>query len=465
MQNPIGLAGIVVILGIAVAFSSNRKAINLRIVGAAFGLQVVIAVMVIYWDRGQRAIEAMKDGVMAVIGFSQAGIDMVFGPLADTDVIGFSFAINVLPIIIFFSALMSVLYHLRVMEWIVKIVGGALHRIIGTGAVESMNAAANVFVGQTEAPLAVRPYLKNLTEPQMFAVMVSGLASIAGTVLAGYALMGAELEYLLAAAFMAAPGGLLMAKIIIPDDAVVSSGHREKLTMEPSQHKNVILAAASGTTDGLRLAANIGAMLIAVVALIALFNGLVGGVLGLVGIDGPPVLVELLREAALGQELAEAVLIPGSDKLLFEAGLIIDEAAFVLLEQNSISPVLVTAPVTVQFILGKIFQPLMYLLSVPWHEAQAAGALFGEKLILNEFVAFSHLTVYLEGMSPRTIAISTFMLCGFANLSSIAILLGGLGVLVPEKRDLIGRFGLKAVLAGSLSNLMSAALAGLMLTF
>ncbi len=407
MGNFIGLAGIVVILGIAVLFSSNRKAINLRIVGAAFALQVVVATAVLYWDRGRRAIEVMSDGVMAVIGFSKAGIDMVFGPLANTDIIGFSFAINVLPIIIFFSALMSVLYHLRVMEWVVRLVGGFLHRVIGTGAVESMNAAANVFVGQTEAPLAVRPYLKGLTEPQMFAVMVSGLASIAGTVLAGYALMGAELKYLLAAAFMAAPGGLLMAKIVMPDDRVVRSGEHEKLIMEKSQHKNVILAAASGTTDGLRLAANIGAMLIAFVALIALFNGLVGGLFGLVGVDG----------------------------------------------------------VTLQFLLGKLFQPLMYLLSVPWAEAEAAGALFGEKLILNEFVAFSHLNDYLAGMSPRTIAIATFSLCGFANLSSIAILLGGLGVLVPEKRDLIGQLGLKAVLAGSLSNLMSAALAGLLLTF
>jgi len=406
MQDLIGLVGVVVILGIALAFSSNRKAINLRIVGAAFGLQVVVAALVLYWDRGQNAIKAMKDGVMAVIGFSQAGIDMVFGPLADTEVIGFSFAINVLPIIIFFSALMSVLYYLRVMEWIVKIVGGALHKIIGTGAVESMNAAANIFVGQTEAPLAVRPYLKGLTEPQMFAVMVSGLASIAGTVLAGYALMGAELEYLLAAAFMAAPGGLLMAKIIMPDDEVVSSGQHETLAMEKSQHKNVILAAASGTTDGLRLAANIGAMLIAFVALIAMVNGLVGWIAGWFGFE-----------------------------------------------------------LTLQMILGWIFSPLMYLLSVPWEEAQAAGALFGEKLILNEFVAFSHLNEYLAGMSSRTIAIVTFSLCGFANLSSIAILLGGLGVLVPEKRDLIGQLGMKAVLAGSLSNLMSAALAGILLTF
>jgi CNT family concentrative nucleoside transporter len=406
MSNLIGLVGIVVLLAIAFLFSSNRKAINLRIVAAAFGLQVVVATIVLYWDRGRRAIEVMSDGVMAVIGFSKAGINMVFGPLADTSVIGFSFAVNVLPIIIFFSALMSVLYHLRVMEWVVKLVGGFLHKVIGTGAVESMNAAANIFVGQTEAPLAVRPYLKGLTEAQMFAVMVSGLASIAGTVLAGYAMMGAELKYLLAAAFMAAPGGLLMAKIIMPDDEVVAARSHEKLVMERSQHKNLILAAASGTTDGLRLAANIGAMLIAFVALIALFNGMVGWVAGWFGYE-----------------------------------------------------------LTLQMILGRIFQPLMYLLSVPWAEAEAAGALFGEKLILNEFVAFSHLNDYLAGMSPRTFAIVTFSLCGFANLSSIAILLGGLGVLVPEKRDLIGQLGLKAVLAGSLSNLMSAALAGLLLSF
>ena len=428
MGNYIGILGIVVILGIAYAFSSNRKAINLRVVGAALALQAAIAAFVLYFDAGRSAILFLSNGVLAIIGYSRAGIDMVFGPLADIFVptrgmiegeygltvapdtgvgVAFSFAINVLPIIIFFAALMSVLYHLRIMEWIVKIVGGALHKIIGTGAVESMNAAANIFVGQTEAPLVVRPYLRGLTEPQFFAVMVSGLASIAGTVLAGYVLMGANVNYLLAAAFMAAPGGLLMAKIIMPDTEPVPPGGHEELVMERSAHGNVILAAASGTSDGLRLAANIGAMLIAFVALIALFNGLVGGLFSLVGIDG----------------------------------------------------------VTLQSILGKVFQPLMYLLSVPWAEAEAAGALFGEKIILNEFVAFSHLNDYLAGMSPRTIAVVTFSLCGFANLSSVAILLGGLGVLVPEKKDLIGRFGMKCVLAASLSNLMSAALAGLLLTF
>ena len=406
-SNPIGILGIIVILIIAVLFSSNRKAIHLRVVAAAFVLQAAIAAFVLYFDWGRRAIAWLSKGVLAIISYSKAGIDMVFGPLADTDVVGFSFAVNVLPIIIFFAALMSVLYHLRIMEWLVRIVGGALHRIIGTGSIESMNAAANIFVGQTEAPLVVKPYLKSLTDAQFFAVMVSGLASIAGTVLAGYVLMGAELKYLLAAAFMAAPGGLLMAKIIMPDDQYIPPGKHERLQMERSEHGNLILAAAAGTTDGLRLAVNIGAMLVAFVALIALFNGLVGGVFGLFGVEG----------------------------------------------------------VTLQLILGKIFQPLMFLLSVPWEEAEAAGALFGEKIILNEFVAFSHLNDYLAGMSPRTIAVTTFALCGFANLSSIAILLGGLGVLVPEKRDLIGQLGLKAVLAGSLSNLMSAALAGLLLTF
>ena len=406
MGNYIGILGIVVLLGIAAAFSSNRKAINLRIVGAAFALQAAIAAFVIYSEWGRSMINTLSSGVLAVIAFSGDGIAMLFQPFADPGSYGFIFAIHVLPVIIFFSALMSVLYHLNIMQWIVKIVGGALHWVIGAGRVESLNAAANVFIGQTEAPLVVRPYLKGLTEPQLFAVMVSGVASIAGTVLAGYVLMGAQTEYLLAAAFMAAPGGLLMAKIIMPDEEL-EPDHGAQLVMEKSQYGNVILAAATGATDGLRLAVNIGAMLIAFVALIALANGIVGAVFGLFGLEG----------------------------------------------------------ITVQYFLGWIFSPIMFLLSVPWEEARAAGALFGEKLVLNEFIAFSHLDEYLKGMSERTHAIVTFSLCGFANLSSIAILLGGLGVLVPEKKELIARFGLKAVLAGSLSNLMSAALAGLLLTF
>ena len=405
--NLIGLLGIAVLLAIAVLLSSNRRAINLRVVVAAFALQVAVAAFVLYFEWGKRAIEAMSNGVLAIIGYSRAGIEMVFGGLA-SDSIGFSFAINVLPVIVFFASLMSVLYHLKIMQWVVKLVGGALRRIVGTGPIESLNAAANIFVGQTEAPLVVRPYLRGLTEPQMFAVMTSGLASVAGTVLAAYVLMGAEMKYLLAASFMAAPGGLLMAKILMPDERVgIDTVDERGLMMEESKHANVILAAAVGAGDGVRLAVNIGAMLIAFVALIALFNGLVGGIAGWFGVED----------------------------------------------------------LTLQKILGWIFAPLMYLLSVPWSEAEAAGALFGEKLILNEFVAFSHLNEYLAGMSERTRAVVTFSLCGFANLSSIAILLGGLGSLVPEKRELIARFGLKAVAAGSLSNLMSAALAGLLLIF
>ncbi len=411
--NYIGIVGIAVILGLALLLSTNRKAISLRTVGAALGLQIAIAAFVLYLDWGKRMIVGISFGVQAVIDYSRAGIDMLFAPFLTGshltgDASGFSFAIYVLPVIIFFSALMSVMYHLKIMQWVVKIVGGGLRKIIGTGPVESMNAAANIFIGQTEAPLVIRPYLKKITEPQLFAIMVSGVASIAGTVLAGYVLMGAEMQYLLAASFMAAPGGLLMAKIVMPDEHIDTSAEaKAELKMEDSKHANVILAAAVGASDGLRLAVNIGAMLIAFVALIALFNGLVGGIAGLFGYEG----------------------------------------------------------LTLQKILGVIFQPLMYVLSVPWEEAQAAGALFGEKLVLNEFVAFSHLDEYLAGMSPRTVAVVTFSLCGFANLSSIAILLGGLGVLVPEKRELIAKFGMRAVAAGSLSNLMSAALAGLLMTF
>ena len=411
--NLIGLLGIVVILGIAYLLSGNRKAINLRIVGAAFALQAVVAVFVIYSARGKVVIEKMSNAVQNVMVYSRAGIEFMFGSLA-TEPSMWNFAVQVLPIIIFFSALTSVLYHLKIMQVIVKLIGGGLRWIIGTKAVESLNAAANIFIGQTESPLVVRPYLKGLTEPQLFAIMVSGVASVAGTVLLAYVQLGAELKYLLAASFMAAPGGLLMAKILMPDEKVESAkDDSEHLKMEDSPHVNVILAAAVGARDGLMLAVNIGAMLIAFIALIALFNGIVGGLAGLVRLD------DLLGVETL----------------------------------------------TLQVILGWIFSPIMYVLSVPWAETQAAGSLFGEKLILNEFVAYSHLNDYLGGMSERTRAVVTFSLCGFANLSSIAILLGGLGSLVPEKKDLIAKFGLRAVAAGSLSNLMSAALAGLLLTF
>ncbi|MEM9751479.1 MAG: nucleoside transporter C-terminal domain-containing protein, partial [Pseudomonadota bacterium] len=321
---------------------------------------------------------------------------------------GISFAVHVLPIIIFFSALMSVLYHLRIMQIVVVVVGGLLRFIIGTRPVESLCASANIFVGQTEAPLVVKPYLERLTEPQLFAIMVSGMASVAGTVLAAYAQLGVNVEYLLAASFMAAPGGLLMAKIIMPDDRDEAQKPQDILELAKAAppHSNVVMAAASGAQDGLKLAVNVGAMLIAFVALIALLNGVIGGLGGLVGFEG----------------------------------------------------------VTAQSLLGWAFAPVMYALGIPWEEARTAGSIFGEKLILNEFVAYISLTELTDELSDRAEAIVTFALCGFANLSSIAILLGGLGSLVPDRMERIAAIGVRAVLAGSLSNLMSAALAGVLLT-
>ena len=404
----LGLLGIAAILGLAVALSTNRRAINPRIVLSAFALQVVIAALVLYLEAGRRAISGLSGGVQAVLDYSSVGIDMVFGPLASEE-IGISFAVHVLPIIIFFSALMSVLYHLKIMQLVVALVGGLLRRIIGTQPVESLCAAANIFVGQTEAPLVIKPYLGRLTQAQLFTVMVSGLASVAGTVLAAYAKLGVNLEYLLAAAFMAAPGGLLMAKIVMPDDHAETEVAQDIIhpPEEGNPHANVMMAAAVGAQQGLKLAVNIGAMLIAFVALIALLNGGIGFIGGLFG----------------------------------------------------------ASDLTIQGMLGFVFAPLMFLLNVPWSEAHVAGALFGEKLILNEFVAYVHFTSVAETLSPRTQAVVTFALCGFANLSSIAILLGGLGSLVPGRMADIARIGLRAVAAASLSNLMSAALAGLMLSF
>ncbi len=397
-----GLVGIFTVLVIAVALSTNRKGINLRIVGTAFALQVAVAFFVMKIPAGQGLINGMSQGVQSILGFANAGIDMVFGPLANRSS-GLSFAVHVLPIIIFFSALISVLYHLKIMQLIVKTIGGGIRWIIGTQHVESMCAAANIFVGQTEAPLVVKPYLGKLTEAQVFTIMVSGLASVAGTVLAAYAAMGIRLDYLLAASFMAAPGGLLMAKIIMPDDgSEIEQASTKALEPEGTNHVNVIMAAAVGASDGVRLAVNIGGMLVAFVSLIALVNGVLGGLGSLVGVED----------------------------------------------------------LTLEYLMGVLFAPLMYLLNVPWSEAQIAGAFFGEKLVLNEFVAFLHFGQIADTLSDKSQAIITFMLCGFANLSSVAILLGGLGTLMPERRELFARYGLRAVAAGTLSNLMSAAIAG-----
>ncbi|KPU82985.1 nucleoside transporter NupC [Psychromonas sp. PRT-SC03] len=414
MHIVMGLVGILSLILIAVIFSSNRKAINLRTVIGAFLIQATIAAFVIMTDSGASFLGGISSGVQAVIDSANAGIDFVFGGLVSNKMFevfgdgGFVFAFRVLPIIIFFASLMSVLYYIGVMQIVIKVFGGALQKALGTSRTESMSAAANIFVGQTEAPLVVRPFLRTMTRSELFAVMAGGLASVAGSVLVGYSTLGVSLDDLIAASFMAAPGGLLMAKLLEPETETPKDDMDQLTADDLAEEKeaapvNVIDAAASGAASGLLLAMNVGAMLIAFIALIALINIIFGAVGGLFGAD----------------------------------------------------------ELTLQLILGYVFAPVAFLIGVPWSEALQAGSLLGQKLVVNEFVAYIDFVSFKDTLSANTQVIITVALCGFANLSSMAILLGGLGVLAPSRRGDIARMGLKAVLAGTLSNFMSACLVGM----
>ncbi|MBS3666599.1 MULTISPECIES: NupC/NupG family nucleoside CNT transporter [Halomonadaceae] len=411
------LVGMVTLVAIALIFSYDRKSIRLRTVLGAFAIQAGIGAFVLYVPFGQAVLQAISSGVSQILVYANDGIGFLFGGLADVDNVGFVFAIKVLPVIIFFSSLIAVLYYIGIMQWVIRILGGALQKALGTSRTESLSATANIFVGQTEAPLVVRPFIARMTPSQLFAVMCGGLASVAGSVLAGYAALGIPMEYLVAASFMAAPGGLLFAKLIMPETQDVTDSDsvtkvEEEIEAKEDKPANVLDAAASGATSGLMLAANVGAMLLAFIALIALVNGILGGIGGWVGFDS----------------------------------------------------------LSLELILGWLFAPLAFLLGVPWEEATLAGSFIGQKLVVNEFVAYINLAPYIDGeqvvaatgqmMTPHTMAILSFALCGFANLSSIAILLGGLGSIAPTRRKEIARFGVKAVLAGTLSNLMSASIAG-----
>lgn len=404
MQILMGLAGIVFVLAVAFAFSENRRAIHLRTVAWAFALQAGFGLFVLYVPLGQTILLGMSQGVQAVIASADAGIEFLFGSLAGGDT-GFVFAIQVLSVIVFFSSLVSVLYYLGVMRWVTNLIGGGIRRLMGTSRPESLAAAANIFVGQTEAPLVVRPFIANMTRSELFAIMVGGLASVAGGVLAGYAAMGVDLQYLIAASFMAAPGGLLMAKLIIPETGTPAHDTDAEKIEESEELANVIDAAATGASTGVKLALNVGGMLLAFISLIALVNAILSSVGGVFG---------------------------------FEA-------------------------LTLQLILGYLFAPIAWLIGIPWSEATVAGNFIGQKIILNEFVAFAALTGHEGELSAHSRAILTFALCGFANISSIAILMGGLAVLAPSRRGDVARLGPRAILAGTLSNLMSAALAGLFL--
>ena len=471
-----GIGGMAGLLLIAFALSSNRRAIRPRTVVGAFALQLLLGVIVLYWGPGRWALQQVSAGFQAVIDTSSEGISFLFGGLLPAEGEGTIFALQVLPVIIFFASLTAVLYHWRILPWIVQLLGGALGKLLGTGYGESVNTAANIFLGQTEAPLVIRPYLGSLSRSGLFAVMVGGLSTVAGSVLVGYSLLGAPLGYLIAASFMAAPGALLMAKILLPEDdpeavareaeLVAATTRRKGKGMAPSadgtaaaddtaagagtaaadgtapisatavdsaatsdapaptggtssaakpaqdddeedtlSYSNVIDAAAGGAADGLRLALTVGAMLLAFISLIALINLLIGTVGGWFGADD----------------------------------------------------------LTFQQILGWVFAPIMVMIGVPLDEAVASGSFVGQKVVVNEFVAFAGFGPEIDTFSPKTAAITSFALTGFANLSSLGILLGGLGGLAPERRPEIAQLGLKAILAGTLANLISATIAGIML--
>ncbi len=405
MQYLWGFLGIAVILGIAFLMSNNKKRINYRTVFAALATQLIFAFIVLKWSFGRMVLQKLTNVVTSVIAYANEGINFLFGGLY-TEQSGITnvFAINVLLIVIFFSALISVLYYLGIMQFFIKYIGGALAKLLGTRKAETFSATANIFVGQTEAPLVIKPYLEHLTKSELFAVMVCGLASVSGSVLIGYSLIGVPLEYLLAASFMSAPVGLLLSKIIFPETEAVETD--EEFTLHKDEESsNVIDAAANGASIGLQLALNIGAMLLSFIALVALVNGLLGYVGGWIGLDN----------------------------------------------------------LSLELILGYIFSPLAFVIGVPWNEALVAGNFIGQKLILNEFVAYTAFAPMIPELSDKTVAIISFALCGFANIASLGILLGGLGKLAPSRRSEIANLGIRAIIAGALASCLSAAIAGMLI--
>lgn len=415
-----GCIGVVVLLLLAMSLSRDLRAIRLRTVIGAFVLQASLGLFVLYVPWGQHVLGGLSASVACLQDYGREGIAFLFGGLAGGQMYevfgggGFVFAIQVLPLIVFFSAFIAVLYYLHVMTWLIRVIGGSLRGLLGTSRTESMAAAANIFVGQSEAPMVIRPYLPTLTRSELFAVMVGGMASVAGSTLIGYASLGIELRYLIAASFMAAPGGLLMAKLIEPESERPSEPIDSVSVGLAEKPANVLDAAALGASSGLQLALNIGAMLLVFIALIALVNGVLAWGGAWVGYPD----------------------------------------------------------LSLQRLLGYVFAPLAFVIGVPWEEAILAGGFIGEKLVLNEFVAFVDFASATRAgagsadaaLSPGAQIIITFALCGFANLASIGIMLGGLGGMAPSRRPDVARLGLKAVAAGTLSNLMSAALAGLFIS-
>ncbi|MFQ7596970.1 NupC/NupG family nucleoside CNT transporter [uncultured Clostridium sp.] len=395
------IIGIIFVFLVAFLISNNKKKINWKTVIIGFLIQFIFAFAALKWSVGKYILSRISLGVQSVIDYAKEGISFIFGSLSND---GSIFAVNVLGVIIFISALVSVLYYLGVMQFVIKLIGGGLSKLLGTSKLETISSAANIFLGQTEAPLLIKPYVEKLTESELFTVMVGGLASVSGSILVGYSLLGIPIEYLVSASFMSAPAGLIISKIIIPE--IREAKVNEEIEMVKDDSSNIVDAASKGAIDGLGLVLNIAAILLAFVALIALINGIIGLIGGLFGIDN----------------------------------------------------------LSLQSILGYIFAPIATIIGVPMKESVIAGSLIGQKIILNEFVAFTSLSEIISTLSPKTIAVVTFSLCGFANISSIAILIGGIGGMAPSRKHDIARLGWKAVLGGTLANLLSATIAGFLLT-
>ncbi|WP_194435674.1 NupC/NupG family nucleoside CNT transporter [Vibrio fluminensis] len=393
-----GLIGILVLVGCAVLLSESRKAINWKTVSRAMLLQVGFAALVLYFPWGQAALASLSGGVASLLSFADEGIKFLFGDLANT---GFIFAVRVLPIIIFFSAVISALYYLGIMQRVIEFIGGAIQKFLGTSKAESLVATGNIFLSQGESPLLVRPFLSRMTRSELFAVMAGGMASVAGSVLGGYAGLGVDLKYLIAASFMAAPGSLMMAKIIVPERGTPVD--QSDIEMDKAQDSNVIDALASGAMNGMKVAVAVGTMLIAFVSVIAMVNTGLESLGELVGLTG----------------------------------------------------------ITLQGVFGYLFAPLAWVIGVPSNEVLMAGSYIGQKVVMNEFVAFIDFVEHKQLLSEHSQVIITFALCGFANIGSIAIQLGSIGVIAPERRSEVANLGLKAVAAGTLANLMSACLAGI----
>lgn len=396
-----GIIGVTVLILCAYLLSESRSAINWKTISRALLLQIGFAALVLYFPLGQTALSSLSNGVSGLLGFADVGIRFLFGDLADT---GFIFAVRVLPIIIFFSALISALYYLGVMQKVIALIGGGIQRFLGTSKAESLVATGNIFLSQGESPLLVRPFLANMTRSELFAVMAGGMASVAGSVLGGYAGLGVELKYLIAASFMAAPGSLMMAKIIVPERGVPID--QSQVELDKAQDSNLIDALASGAMNGMKVAVAVGTMLIAFVSVIAMVNTGLENLGDLVGFSG----------------------------------------------------------ITLQAMFGYLFAPLAWVIGIPSHEVLAAGSYIGQKVVMNEFVAFIDFVEYKALLSEHSQVIITFALCGFANIGSIAIQLGSIGVIAPERRSEVANLGIKAVIAGTLANLMSACLAGIFIS-